>query len=80
MTDIDPRAVFINDGMAEGDIHQGKLGDCWFLSALSALAQTRDVHGICGLPQVGIRRGDPPDDPLGDSLNGDMNRRSSIPI
>lgn len=33
--------VFIDDGIASNDVKQGKIGNCWFIGALSVIA-TRD--------------------------------------
>lgn len=33
--------MFINEGASANDVKQGKIGDCWLISALSVLA-TRD--------------------------------------
>ena len=38
---INEEPKFIDDGLAANDVKQGKLGDCWFIGALSVIA-TRD--------------------------------------
>eukprot|EP01123_Difflugia_compressa_P014237 TRINITY_DN716_c0_g1_i1.p1 TRINITY_DN716_c0_g1~~TRINITY_DN716_c0_g1_i1.p1 ORF type:complete len:717 (+),score=139.55 TRINITY_DN716_c0_g1_i1:3-2153(+) len=38
ISDFGPDASLFKNGAEEGDIIQGELGDCWFLSALSVLA------------------------------------------
>ena len=52
MTDETP--MFIDDGPAPNDVKQGKIGDCWFIGALSVLA-TRDelLRGGIGKIEVG---------------------------
>ena len=43
---------FIDDGIDAFDIAQGKTGDCWFLSSISALAEKRKLVKKVLMPQV----------------------------
>ena len=38
VTELFDHPIFFSDRPGEHDIHQGDLGDCWLLSALSAIA------------------------------------------
>lgn len=39
--DIEEKTVVFADGVSALDIHQGQLGDCYLLSAMSVIAHTR---------------------------------------
>lgn len=46
--DIFGKPVFFEDGATASDVRQGFNGDCWFLSALCALCNKKDlVDKIC---------------------------------
>lgn len=46
--DIFEAPVFFEEGASAGDIRQGSNGDCWFLSALTALTTKKDlIDKIC---------------------------------
>ena len=47
-----PDMSFIDDGIDAFDIAQGKTGDCWFLSSISALAEKRKLVKKVLMPQV----------------------------
>lgn len=38
VSEITPNAVLFKDGIDPGDINQGELGDCYFLSVISSMA------------------------------------------
>jgi len=44
-------AAFIKDGIDAFDISQGRIGNCWFLSSISALAQKRKLIKRVLMPQ-----------------------------
>lgn len=55
----DPTTIFIDDMPAIADIHQGSIGDCYFLSAVTGVAQSdpghlRDMFTVSG-DQVQVR-------------------------
>ncbi|KAG8895227.1 hypothetical protein FRB99_000693, partial [Tulasnella sp. 403] len=56
ITDFIDNPKFFVDGAAPGDITQGALGDCWFLSALAVISTAGLVEKICVArdEQVGI--------------------------
>ena len=47
-------AEFIKGGIDAFDISQGRIGNCWFLSSISALAQKRKLIKRVLMPQVMI--------------------------
>jgi hypothetical protein len=48
VTDLFDHPKFFSDRPGEHDIHQGKIGDCWFLSALSTVATYKELmEKIC---------------------------------
>ena len=38
------KPALITDGVTKFDVHQGHLGDCWFLASLSALATNPTLY------------------------------------
>lgn len=46
--DIFENPVFFEEGATASDVRQGFNGDCWFLSALCALCNKKDlVNNVC---------------------------------
>ena len=46
--DIFDKPVFFQEGASASDVRQGMSGDCWFLSALCALCNKKDlIDKIC---------------------------------
>lgn len=49
VTDLFDHPKFFSDRPGEHDIHQGRVGDCWFLSSLSTVAATskKMIERVC---------------------------------
>jgi hypothetical protein len=41
--------ALITDGVSKFDVHQGHLGDCWFLAPLAALSTNPALHAHVSL-------------------------------